>query len=137
MLKVRFLAMCSMSRFPDNDLEFFVNIWNELFLASMFIFSDEKITVPVALNPFISKAGISWDVLSAGLVLSLLPTMIVLAFAQPCVRRCFPAHCILCFFLLPSAKWLLNGHKVLCCALLLLILNPRLSLTHSSAFALP
>jgi len=39
-------------------------------------------TVPVALNSFISKAGISWDVLSAGLVLSLLPTMIVFAFAQ-------------------------------------------------------
>ncbi|PIJ63370.1 carbohydrate ABC transporter permease [Mesotoga sp. H07.pep.5.3] len=60
----------------------FVNIWNELFLASMFIFSDEKMTVPVALNSFISKAGISWDVLSAGLVVSLLPTMIVFAFAQ-------------------------------------------------------
>jgi len=71
-----------MSRLPDNDLEYFVNIWNELFLASMFIFSDEKITVHVALNSFISKAGISWDVLSAGLVLSLLPTMIVFAFAQ-------------------------------------------------------
>ncbi|OAA29477.1 sugar ABC transporter permease [Kosmotoga arenicorallina S304] len=60
----------------------FVNIWNELFLATMFIFSDDKMTIPVALNSFISKAGISWDIMSAGLVVSLLPTMIIFAFAQ-------------------------------------------------------
>ncbi|MDI3472842.1 MAG: multiple sugar transport system permease protein [Thermotogaceae bacterium] len=60
----------------------FVNIWNELFLAVMFIMSDEKRTIPVALNSFISKAGISWDIMSAGLVVALLPTMIVFAFAQ-------------------------------------------------------
>jgi multiple sugar transport system permease protein len=60
----------------------FVNIWNELFLATMFIFSDNKMTIPVALYSFVSKAGISWGVLSAGLVVSLLPTMIVFAFAQ-------------------------------------------------------
>jgi len=48
----------------------------------MFIFSDDKMTIPVALNSFISKAGISWDIMSAGLVVSLLPTMIIFAFAQ-------------------------------------------------------
>lgn len=61
---------------------FFVNIWNELFLAVMFLSSNDKMTVPAALNSFISKAGISWGVMSAGLVVALLPTIIVFAFAQ-------------------------------------------------------
>jgi len=60
----------------------FVNIWNELFLAVMLMSSDEKMTIPVALNSFISKAGINWGVLSAGIVVALLPTLIVFAFMQ-------------------------------------------------------
>ena len=60
----------------------FVNTWNELFTAVLFLNSDRKMTVPVALYSFISKAGIKWDVLSAGLIVALLPTMIVFAFAQ-------------------------------------------------------
>lgn len=60
----------------------FVNIWNELFLAVMLLSSEHNMTVPVALNSFISKAGVSWGVLSAGIVVALLPTMIVFAFAQ-------------------------------------------------------
>jgi multiple sugar transport system permease protein len=60
----------------------FINIWNELFLAVMLLSSESKMTIPVALNSFISKAGISWGVLSAGIVVALLPTIIVFAFAQ-------------------------------------------------------
>lgn len=60
----------------------FVNIRNELFLAVMLLSSNHKMTVPVALNSFISKAGVNWGVLSAGIVVALLPTMIVFAFAQ-------------------------------------------------------
>jgi multiple sugar transport system permease protein len=60
----------------------FVNVWNELFLAVMLMSSDVKLTVPVALNSFISKAGVSWDVMSAGIVVALLPTMIIFAFGQ-------------------------------------------------------
>jgi multiple sugar transport system permease protein len=60
----------------------FVNIWNELFLAVMFLSSESNTTVPVALNSFISKAGVSWDVLSAGIVTALLPTMIVFGVGQ-------------------------------------------------------
>jgi ABC-type sugar transport system, permease component len=60
----------------------FVNIWNELFVAVLFMSSPDKLTVPVALNSFISKAGISWDVLSAGIVVALLPTMLVFAVGQ-------------------------------------------------------
>ena len=40
------------------------------------------VTVPVALNSFISKAGISWDVMSAGIVVALLPTIIVFGIGQ-------------------------------------------------------
>jgi len=60
----------------------FVNIWNELFLAVILISSDSKMTVPVALNSFISKAGVSWDVMSAGIVVALIPTMVIFAFGQ-------------------------------------------------------
>ncbi|MBF9017986.1 MULTISPECIES: carbohydrate ABC transporter permease [unclassified Oceanispirochaeta] len=60
----------------------FVNIWNELFIAILFISTPEKMTVPVSLNSFISKAGISWDVMSAGLVMALLPTMLIFAIGQ-------------------------------------------------------
>ena len=60
----------------------FVNSWNEIFVASLFLNTEEKMTVPVALYSFISKAGINWGFLSAGLVVALLPTMIVFAFAQ-------------------------------------------------------
>ena len=60
----------------------FINVWNELFLAVMLLNSSSKMTVPVALNSFISKAGISWDVMSAGIVVALLPTMIVFGIGQ-------------------------------------------------------
>ena len=51
-------------------------------MASLFLNSDEKLTVPVALYSFISKAGIDWGILSAGLVVALIPTILVFAFAQ-------------------------------------------------------
>ncbi len=60
----------------------FVNIWNELFIAVMMINKATKYTVPVALNSFISKAGVSWDLMSAGIVVSLLPTMVVFGVGQ-------------------------------------------------------
>jgi multiple sugar transport system permease protein len=60
----------------------FVNVWNELFLAVMLMSSDKKMTVPVALNSFISKAGISWDIMSAGIVMALVPTMVIFAIGQ-------------------------------------------------------
>ncbi|MDR0655792.1 MAG: carbohydrate ABC transporter permease [Treponema sp.] len=60
----------------------FVNVWNELFLAVMLLSTDIKLTVPVALNSFISKAGISWDVMSAGIIVALIPTMAIFAVGQ-------------------------------------------------------
>lgn len=60
----------------------FVNIWNELFIAVMMINKSSKYTVPVALNSFISKAGVSWDLMSAGIIVSLLPTMVIFGIGQ-------------------------------------------------------
>jgi len=60
----------------------FVNTWNELFLAVMFMNSDVRMTIPVALNSFVSKSGIGWDIMSAGLVVALIPAVFVFAFAQ-------------------------------------------------------
>lgn len=60
----------------------FINIWNELFLAVMLLLTDKNMTVPVALNSFISKTGISWDVMSAGIIMALLPTMILFGIGQ-------------------------------------------------------
>jgi len=60
----------------------FVNSWNEVFTAILFLHSDHKMTVPVALYSFVSKAGIQWNVMAAGLVVALVPTICVFAFAQ-------------------------------------------------------
>jgi multiple sugar transport system permease protein len=60
----------------------FVNCWNELFLAIMFLDRETKKTLPVGLNSFIAKADIDWGAMSAGAVIALLPTVLIFAFAQ-------------------------------------------------------
>ncbi len=60
----------------------FVQNWNELFLAVMFIDSEALKTLPVAMNSFILKFDVDWGSMSAGTVLSILPTIVLFAFAQ-------------------------------------------------------
>lgn len=60
----------------------FVQNWNELFLAIMFINNESLKTLPVALNSFILKFNVDWGSMSAGTVLSILPTIILFAVAQ-------------------------------------------------------
>jgi len=60
----------------------FVNNWNELFTAVMFLNTSDKYTVPVGLYSIVSKAGVQWNVLAAGIVIALLPTIIVFAISQ-------------------------------------------------------
>lgn len=60
----------------------FVNSWNELFLAVMFLDDNAKKTLPVALNGFILKFDIAWGQLSAGTVIAIVPTMILFGFIQ-------------------------------------------------------
>ena len=60
----------------------FGNSWNEVFTAVLFLHTDSKMTVPVALYSFVSKAGIQWNVMAAGIVVALLPTIVVFSLAQ-------------------------------------------------------
>lgn len=60
----------------------FVQNWNELFLSVMFINSDSLRTLPVAMNSFILKFDVDWGSMSAGAVISVIPTILIFAFAQ-------------------------------------------------------
>lgn len=60
----------------------FVQNWNELFMAVMFIDSEALKTLPVAMNSFVMKFNIDWGAMSAGTVLSVIPTVLMFAFAQ-------------------------------------------------------
>ncbi|MFT2817061.1 carbohydrate ABC transporter permease [Leifsonia sp. A12D58] len=60
----------------------FVNCWNELFLSVTLMNKDENKTIPTALNGFISSFTIDWGSMSAAAVLTILPTMLLFAFAS-------------------------------------------------------
>ncbi len=60
----------------------FVNNWNELFTAVLFLNTSNKYTVPVGLYSIISKAGVQWNILAAGIVIALAPTIAVFSVAQ-------------------------------------------------------
>lgn len=60
----------------------FINSWNELFMAIMFIDVDKYKTIPVGLNALILKYDIKWGEMAAGTIMSLIPTMILFSFAQ-------------------------------------------------------
>ncbi len=60
----------------------FVNCWNELFLSVTLMNRDENKTIPTALNGFISSFNIDWGSMSAAAVLTIIPTMILFAFAS-------------------------------------------------------
>lgn len=55
----------------------FVQCWDELFLAIMFIDKESAKTIPVALNSFILKYDIDWGSIAAATVLSVIPTMVL------------------------------------------------------------
>lgn len=60
----------------------FVNSWNELFLSVTLINTSERRTIPTALNGFITSFNIEWGPLSAAAVLTVIPTMVLFAFAS-------------------------------------------------------
>ena len=60
----------------------FINSWNELFMAVMFIDVDKYKTIPVGLNALILKYDIKWGEMAAGTIMSLIPTMILFGFCQ-------------------------------------------------------
>ena len=60
----------------------FVQCWNELIMAVLFIDEESVKTIPVAMNAFIKKFDIEWGAMSAATVLSVIPTMLLFAFCQ-------------------------------------------------------
>lgn len=60
----------------------FVQNWNELFMAVMFIDDESLKTLPVAMNSFVMKFDVDWGAMSAGTVLSVIPTVALFALAQ-------------------------------------------------------
>ena len=60
----------------------FVNTWNELFLSVTLMNSDANKTIPAALNGFVTSYNIEWGPLSAAAVLTIVPTLIMFAFAS-------------------------------------------------------
>lgn len=60
----------------------FINSWNELFMAIMFIDVDKYKTIPVGLNALILKYDIKWGEMAAGTIMSLVPTIVLFSFAQ-------------------------------------------------------
>ncbi len=60
----------------------FVSCWNELFLSVTLLTSDANKTVPTALNGFITSYNIDWGSMSAAAVLTIVPTMVMFAFAS-------------------------------------------------------
>jgi multiple sugar transport system permease protein len=60
----------------------FTGAWNELLLALIFITSEDKRTVPLALNYLITGDVFLWGPIMAGAVLSSLPVIILYFLAQ-------------------------------------------------------
>ena len=60
----------------------FVSCWNELFLSVTLMNSDENKTIPTALNGFITSYNIDWGPMAAAAVLTIIPTLLMFAFAS-------------------------------------------------------
>ena len=61
----------------------FISFWNEYFLAAVLLPRQDLYTLPAGLAAvFVSKYSTNWPLLSAGLVISILPTLALFSFAQ-------------------------------------------------------
>ena len=55
----------------------FIDNWNELLLAMVFISDDEKKTLPVALSKFVGPYNTNYSQMFAAIVLAIIPTIVV------------------------------------------------------------
>jgi ABC-type glycerol-3-phosphate transport system permease component len=61
----------------------FVSLWNEYFLAAVLLPSQSLYTLPPGLaSVFMSRFSTDWPMLAAGLVISILPTVVLFVFAS-------------------------------------------------------
>jgi len=60
----------------------FVQCWNDLFAPILYMNRSVNYTIPVALNSMVMRNDVKWGELSAGTVISIIPTVTMFAFAQ-------------------------------------------------------
>jgi len=60
----------------------FVHAWNDLFAPILYMNRAINYTIPVALNSMVMKNDVKWGELSAGTVISIVPTVTMFAFSQ-------------------------------------------------------
>ena len=65
----------------------FLSAWNELMFAVMFLSSQEKMTLPIALATFIGQYQIYWGPMCAGVLAALLPELLLFAYIQKYLIR--------------------------------------------------
>jgi multiple sugar transport system permease protein len=60
----------------------FIGSWNNLIMPLIFIFSEEKMTIPVGLNSFRAMGETDWGALMAGALVMLAPMLVIFGFGQ-------------------------------------------------------
>ena len=60
----------------------FLSTWNELLLSSIFLTDDTMRTIPTGLMGFFGQFGVDYTLLSASVLISVLPVLIVYIFFQ-------------------------------------------------------
>ena len=70
------LPVCKTGLFVTGLMSF-VNNWNELLLAMVFISDDNKKTLPVALSKFVGPYNTNYSQMFAAIIIAVIPTIIV------------------------------------------------------------
>ena len=70
------LPVCKTGLFVTGHMSF-VNNWNELLLAMVFISDDNKKTLPVALSKFVGPYNTNYSQMFAAIIIAVIPTIIV------------------------------------------------------------
>ena len=60
----------------------FLNVWNEYTFSNIFVTSQDKITLTVGLQKYVSKNLNSWGQMMAASTLGIIPSILFLLFAQ-------------------------------------------------------
>ena len=60
----------------------FLNVWNEYTFSNIFVTSQDKITLTVGLQKYVSKNLNSWGQNDGGFHLGIIPSILFLLFAQ-------------------------------------------------------
>jgi raffinose/stachyose/melibiose transport system permease protein len=73
----------------------YLNIWNEFFIAYIFLIKDTLKTLPLGVLNFISSRAIDWGAMGAAMIISCIPTLIVYLLFSEQVERALTAGALL------------------------------------------